>query len=128
MRARIELMLCGAAGMALAALLYWLALRAQGVLSFLLFSSAANFVIFWILLLVSLAEIFVMTVGLRRLAARLPARLLCLIAGGYVSFAGVYALLYALFVPDLRGIQILAALGLARGFTLLLIFPVAQTK
>lgn len=128
MRARIELALCGAAGVALAALLYWLALWAQGALSFLLLISGAGFVIFWMLLLVSLAELFVMTIGLRRLAARWPVRLLCLIAVGYVGFAGVYALLYALFVPDLRGIQILAALSLARWLTLWLIIPVAQTK
>ncbi len=128
MRARIELALCGAAGVALAALLYWLALWAQGALSFLLLISGAGFVIFWMLLLVSLAELFVMTIGLRRLAARWPVRFLCLIAVGYVGFVGVYALLYALFVPDLRGIQILAALSLARWLTLWLIIPVAQTK
>lgn len=125
---RILLLLSGAAGIVFAALLYWLAVLLQGALSFLLLIPSAGFVIFGLLLLVSLFEIFVMTAGLRRLAARLPNNLLYLIAAGYVGFAGVYALLYGLLVPDERGIQILAALCIVRWFTLFLVHPVSQTK
>ncbi|MCG3140326.1 MAG: hypothetical protein HDKAJFGB_01372 [Anaerolineae bacterium] len=128
MQTRIFLTLAGAAGMVLAALFYFLAEYAQGALSFLLLLPSAGFVIFGLLLFISFGEIFVMTAGLRRLAARLPTRLLYLVAAGYVAFAGAYALLYALLVPDPRGIQILAALCLARWFTLFLIAPLSQTK
>ncbi len=128
MYARFFLLLSGAAGLGLVALFYFFALFAQGALHFLLLIPSAGFAIFGLLLFVAGAEILVMAVGLRRLAARLPRRLLYLVAAGYVGFAGVYALLYALLVPDPRGIQILAALGLVRWFTLFFVAPVLQTK
>lgn len=105
----------------LAALLYFFATRVQGALSFLVLIPAAGIVLFGVLLLVSCVEIFVMTAALVRLAASLPDNLLYLIAAGYVAFASIYALVYALLVPDLRGIQILAALCVVRWFTLLLV-------
>jgi hypothetical protein len=128
MQTRFWLMLAGAGGMGLAAFFYFFATRVQGALSFLLLIPSAGFVFFWLLLLVSVGEIFVMTGALRRLAARLPPRLVYLVAASYVAFAGVYALLYALFVPDAHGIQILAALCFVRWLTLFLIHPISQTK
>lgn len=128
MSTQLWLMLAGAGGMVLAALFYFFATRVQGALSFLLLIPSAGFVIFWLLLFVSFVEIFVMTGALRRLAPRLPPRMVYLVAAAYVGFAGGYALLYALFVPDTRGIQVLAALCIVRWFTLLLIPPLSQTK
>lgn len=128
MRARFLLWLCGAAGLVLAALLYFGAMLVQGALGFLLLIPSAGAVLFALLFVVSLVELFVMTVALRQLAAYLPNRLLYLVAAGYVAFAGVYAFLYALLVPDPRGIQFLAALCIARWLTLLFIHPVPQTK
>lgn len=118
---RILLLVFGAAGIFLAALFYFLALRVQGALKSLLLIADAGIVIFVLLLLVSLIEIGVMTLALTRLAKELPFRMICLIAGGYVSFAGVYAVVYALLVPNARGTQILAALCVVRWFTLWLI-------
>jgi|SRR5581483_140330 hypothetical protein len=128
MRARFLLGLCGAVGLVLAALLYFGATRVPGALGFLLLVPSAGAVLFALLCLVSLVEIFVMTVALKQLAAYLPNRLLYVAAAGYVAFAGVYAFLYALLVPDLRGIQFLAALCIARWLTLLFIHPISQTK
>ncbi len=118
---RILLWVFGAAGIFLTALFYFLALRVQGALKFLLLLPDAGIVIFVLLLLVSLIEIAVMTFALRRLAKLVPFRMLCVIAGGYVAFAGMYAVVYALLVPETRGIQILAALCVVRWFTLWLI-------
>ncbi|MBI4673877.1 MAG: hypothetical protein HY741_19700 [Chloroflexi bacterium] len=128
MHARFFLLLSGAAGLGLAALLYFLAALAPGVLSFLILIPAAGIVILVLLVFVSLIEIVVMTTALVRLAPHLPNPLLYVFAMGYVAFAGVYAQLYALLVPDVRGIQILAALCLVRWLTLLLVHPAAQTK
>ena len=126
MNARILLLLFGAAGIVLAALLYFLATLAQGALSFLILIPAAGIVIFVLLLCISLVEIVVMTIALTRLATSLPNNLLNLIAMCYVAFASMYALVYALLVPDLRGIQILAALCVVRWFTLLLVRPLTR--
>jgi hypothetical protein len=123
MRARFLLGLCGAAGLVLAALLYCGATRVQGALGFLLLVPSAGAVLLALLFLISLVEIFVMTLALKQLAACLPWRLLCVAATGYVAFAGVYAFLYALLVPDPRGVQWLAALSVARWLTLLLLAP-----
>lgn len=121
-------MFSGAAGLVLAALPYSVAILAQGSLSGLLLIPSAGFVLFWLLLLVSLVEIGVMTAALARLVSGLNHIFLYLVAAAYVGFAGVYALFYALLVPDVHGIQILAALSIVRWFTLLAVHPVSQTK
>lgn len=128
MRARSVLLLAGAAGLVLAALIYLVARRVQGAFSFLILIPAASFIFFLLLWCIALVEIVVMTYALRRLAAQLPGHWLNLIAVGYVAFASVYALTYALLVPDERGIQILAAFCVVRWFTLFFIAPVSQTK
>jgi len=128
MRARILLLLSGAAGLVLAALLYFLAALAQGALSFLILIPSTGIVIFALLLFVACVEILVMTAALARLGASLPSKLLYLVAAGYVAFASAYAIVYALLVPDLRGVQILAALCLARWLTLLLVRPAPLTQ
>ncbi len=115
---RTLLLLSGAAGILLAALFYWLAMENAGVLKFLILISEAAIVIFLLLLAVALLEIGVMSLVLVKFATALPLVFLCLIAAGYVAFAGVYALFYALLVPDPLGIQVLAALCLVRWFML----------
>ncbi len=121
MKQRVFLWLSGAAGIVLAALFYLLALQLQGALKTLLLIPDAGFVIFVLLLLVSVIELAVMTFALRHLAKQLPFRLICLIAAGYVAFAGVYAIGYAMIVPDARGSLVLAALCVVRWFTLFLV-------
>ena len=118
MKTRLFLSLAGAAGIVLAALFYFCALQAQGALKFLLLIADAGVVIFVLLLLVSLIEIGAMTFALMRLAKQLTFRMIALIAAGYVAFAGVYAIGYALLVPDVRGTQILAVFCVVRWFTL----------
>lgn len=118
--ARVGLVGCGAAGMVLAALFYFVAAQVQGALAFLLMTREAGIVIFAIFLGVSLVEIGVMPIALRRLAVRLPPKLWCVTAAGYVAFAGVYAIGYALLVEDARGIQILSALAGVRWLQLAL--------
>lgn len=115
---RIFLLLAGAAGIVLAALFYFFALQLQGALKFLLLLPEAGIVIFGLLLGVSALEIGAMTFALRKLAEQLPPVMVCAIAVGYVAFAGVYAIGYALLVPDVRGLQILAALAFVRWLTL----------
>ncbi len=122
------MMLFGAAGLILAALYYFSALQMQGALSFLLLIQEAGFVIFILMFAVSLVEIVVMMIALLRLVARVSMLILGLVAAAYVSFAGVYAIGYALLVPDLRGIQFLAAFAFVRWLTLLLIRPAYKTK
>ena len=128
MRSKVFLMLSGAAGIVLAALIYFLALRVQGLLSFLVLLPSLGFVLLYLLLFVSLVEIAAMTYGLRRLAPGLPGRMLYLFAAGYVAFASVYAFVYALLVPDPTGILLLASLCVVRWLTLLFLHPVSQTK
>ena len=128
MRARLFLLLSGAAGLVLAALICLVAWRVQGALSFFVLLSSASFVILLLLIFVSLFDIAVMTLALRKLAPAVPPQMLHLIAASYVAFAAVYALLYALLVPDAQGILFLAALAIVRWFTLLLVSPVSQTK
>ena len=128
MRSKVFLMLSGAAGIVLAALIYFIALRVQGVLSFLVLLPSLGFVLLYLLLFISLVEIAAMTFGLRRLAPGLPNRMLNFFAAGYVAFASVYALVYALLVPDPTGILLLASLCVLRWFTLYFLHPVSQTK
>ncbi len=128
MRAKIFLMLAGAAGAALAALIYFVALRVQGLLSFLVLLPSFGFVLLYLLLFVSLVEIAAMTYGLRRLAPGLPVRILYFFAAGYVAFASVYAFVYALLVPDPTGILLLASLCVVRWLSLFFVPPVSQTK
>lgn len=128
MPTRIFLLLSGAVGLVLAALLYFIALNVQGWLNFLIFVPDAGIVFFLLLLGVALLEIGVMLFGLQRIASGLPNVVLYGVAAGYVAFAGVYALLYALLVIDERGIQFLAALAVVRWLTLWFIRPVPLTK
>lgn len=108
----------GAAGLVLAALFYLVAIEVDGALRVLVMIPDAGIVIFLILLAISLLEISVMMSGMSLLSNRLPPLLLCLIAGGYVAFAGVYALVYGLLVRDPRGILALAGLAVVRWVTL----------
>jgi len=121
MTTRLSFLLSGAAGLILAALLYFIAVELRGASSFIVLIPEAGLVIFAILLFISLAEIIVMIFSLKRLASQLPPCLLNLLAAVYVGFAGVYALFYALLVNELRGIQLLAALSLVRWLALFLI-------
>ncbi|HZQ06269.1 MAG TPA: hypothetical protein VFD70_06780 [Anaerolineae bacterium] len=118
MNARLSLLLFGAAGLLVAALLYFITAQIRGALSFVILTPEAGIVIFAILLFISLAEIVVMIFTLNRLARQLPPRLLNLLATIYVAFAGVYALFYAVLANELRGIQLLAALSFLRWLTL----------
>lgn len=118
MSRRFLVLLSGAAGLVLAALFYLVAAEIDGALRVLVMIPDAGIVIFLILLGVSLFEIAVMMYALATLAMRLPLVVVCAMAGGYVAFAGVYALVYGLFVPDLRGMQVLAGLALVRWITL----------
>lgn len=128
MNARALLLFAGAVGLGLAALFYLLALAVQGTLSFVLLLPEAVIVIFVGLLLISLLEIAVMIWALRRVENQFPFWVLCLLAASYVAFAGAYAFGYAPFAPELRGIQLLAALAFVRWLSLLLIRPTRQTK
>lgn len=121
MNKRILLLLAGAVGIIVAALFCFLALYIQGALQFLVLLPNAGIVFFLLLLAVSLFEIAVMTMALRRFAKQFPFGMVCLIAAGYVGFAGIYALLYALLVPDTRGIEILTAFCFVRWATLFLV-------
>lgn len=118
MSRRFAVLLTGAAGLVLAALFYLVAAELDGALRVLVMIPDAGIVLFLILLGISLLEIAVMIYALASLAPRLPLMFLCVVCGGYVAFAGVYALLYGLFVPDLRGMQALAGLAFVRWVTL----------
>lgn len=118
MSRRFSVLLTGAAGLILAALFYLVAAEIDGALRVLVMIPDAGIVLFLILLGVSLLEIAVMMYALATLGPRLPLTILCFIAGGYVAFAGVYALVYGFLVPDLRGVQVLAGLALVRWVTL----------
>jgi hypothetical protein len=117
----------GAAGLGLAAIFHFAALSLQEKLSFLLLLPAGGAVIFVLLSGISLLETGLMLLALRRFAAQLPLRFLGAACALYVSFAGVYALGYALLAADARGIQLLSALAVVRVGTLVFI-PIAQTK
>lgn len=121
MKQRVLLLLSGAVGIFLTALFYFIALQIQGALSILVLIPSASSVIFVLILLVALVEIGVMTFALGQLARQLRPVYLYWIAAGYVSFAGVYALGYALFVADVQGIQILCGLAFLRWLTLLFV-------
>ncbi|MCC7162864.1 MAG: hypothetical protein IT331_10260 [Anaerolineae bacterium] len=118
MSPRWSVLITGAVGLVLAALFYLLAAEMNGALRVLIMIPDASIVIFLILLAISLLEIALMMYALASLAARVPVLFLCVIAGGYVAFAGVYTLMYGLFVPDARGMQALAGLALVRWLTL----------
>jgi len=60
----------------------------------------------------------VMTLTLRKVGWHLGKRVLLSAVAGYVAFAGVYALVYALLVPDPQGIFLLASLCVVRWVTL----------
>ncbi len=115
----MPLLVAGAAGLVLAALFSWAALQLQGLLDPGL--PQARMVLFAILFLISLLEIAVMTAGLRQLAPKLARGTLNLFALGYVAFAGLYAILYALLVPDALGIMVLAGMSVLRWLSLLLV-------
>lgn len=118
MSRRFTVLLTGAVGLVLAALFYLVAAEVDGALRVLVMIPDAGILIFLILLGVSLFEIAVMMYALATFTTRLPLSVLGAVAGGYVAFAGVYALVYGLFVPDLRGMQALAGLALVRWVTL----------
>lgn len=118
MSARLAFLLSGAVGLVLTALLYFAGVALHGILGFLVLLPQYNFTLFIILLFVAFVETIVMALGLQRLVWRLPNQLLNLLAAGYVGFAGVYALLYALFVNDPLGVQLLAGLGIIRWLAL----------
>ena len=118
MRARLGFILSGAVGLVLTALLYFLAVFLHGMLGFLVLIPQYSIVLFIIVLFFAFAETIVMALGLKRLMWRLPNRILNFFAAGYVGFEGVYALLYALFVNDMLGVQLLAALSIVRWLAL----------
>lgn len=107
--------------MVLAALLAWFAVQVQGALAGFILLPGTGLVFFVLLAGVSVLEILVMTLTLRQVGWQLGTRVLSLAAVGYVAFAGVYAILYALLAADPRGILALASLCGVRWLTLWLL-------
>jgi hypothetical protein len=86
------MMISGAVGTGLAALLYFLATRLGGALRAFVPTPEAQVVIFVILLVIALAEMPITVFALRTLRASTVSRLMLhTLNGGYVAFAAVYA-------------------------------------
>jgi hypothetical protein len=107
--------LSGAVGILLAALVYFLAKRANGALSMVIPVREAEIVIFAVLLMISLLEMPVMIVGLRQLRAASVSRVLAYAANTFfVAFAAVYAALQVLFFGESNYSDLLAGLSVLR--------------
>ncbi len=115
MRARGILFLSGAVGVALAALLYFLAMQIAVMIGPLLPLRAVEIVVFVILIGVALVEMPVMIFGLRTMRTqRVPSLLFYAVNAFYIAFAAIYALVQAvLFGPSVWSL-VLVALCLVR--------------
>ncbi len=93
MNERLKLFLSGAVGVALAALVYFVAMQASGLLGQLIAVREAELLIFFILLAFALVEMPVMVFGLRTMRAQRVRPLLFYgVNVVYVGFAAFYAL------------------------------------
>lgn len=105
----------GAAGLVVAALIYFGALGLRGALSGILPNGLAGTIIFFILLVVSILEIGVMVLALRQmLSARLEREFIYALNLIYVAFASVYAAIFLILVGDTSLGVVLAGLSLVR--------------
>ncbi len=119
MRTRSRLMGSGAVGIALAALVYFLAARADGSLHGVLVGRVplpvTQAVVFVILLGVSLVEIPVMIFGLRTMCAgKARTAMVYSVNALYVAFASAYALLMVLLFGESNFSALLAGLSAVR--------------
>ncbi len=115
MRPRPALALSGAVGVALAALVYFLATRVGSVLRSLVALREAEVIIFIILLVISLIEMPVMIFGLRTLFREKVSTLFVYAVNGiYVGFASFYAAILVLLFGESNLSVLLAGLSLAR--------------
>ena len=117
---RRTLFISGVLGLTANLLLTLLALALHGMDRLPAFASLpawGNLMLFFLLGGFSLAEIPIMLFSLSKLAAdpKGPPRTLLFAANAlYVSFAAVYAGIYALFARDFASVALLSALGLVR--------------
>ncbi len=108
------ILISGAAGILLAALIYLLSISTGGLLRSLALP-AAEFLVFAVLFVVALVEMPVMLFALRTLdARRLPPLLLYGVNMGYIAFASVYALIQVALFGESTWSLALVALSLVR--------------
>ena len=101
MKLRLALVLSGAVGMVLAALLYFLATRVGGILHILVFIREEEIIIFVILLAVALVEMPVMAFGLHTLlGSNMQRRFVYGVNALYVAFAAFYAIILVLLFGE----------------------------
>lgn len=120
-------MICGAAGLGIAALFYFVALQVLGMLEYLPPIPEAGIVVFLLILGVALLESGAVILVLIRLATLAHSILLFWITAGFVGFAGVYTLAYGLFASDVRGVQVFAGLAVVR-WVVVVILPLGRMK
>ena len=114
-KSQLGLLLSGAVGVALAALIYFAASNVRGALSFLLPLPFTGLVIFLILFAVSSLELIMMVAGLRILkASGFRMEFIYALNALYVAFAAVYAALFLVLVGESNLGLLLAALSLVR--------------
>ncbi len=115
MKERRALALSGAAGVALAALVYFLAARLGGLLRSWPSVREAEVIVFVILCVFALAEIPVMVFGLRTLYREKVSRIFIYVANGlYVAFAAFYAAVLVVLFGESNLSALLVSLSLAR--------------
>ncbi len=115
MKERQALALSGAAGVALAALVYFLAARMGGWLRSWTSAGQAEVIVFVILLVFALLEIPLMVFGLRTLYREKVSRLFVYVANGfYVAFASFYAAVLVVLFGESNLAMLLVSLSLAR--------------
>src|SRR4051794_10359904 len=90
LKARIWLMVYGAAGLVLAALFYFAALEIHGVLEYLPLVPEQGIIIFLLFLGLEFLEMGGTVFGMMWLAARVPMVVLDVIAPVYVALGGIY--------------------------------------
>lgn len=111
----IRVTLAGLAGLVAGGLIYWGGVAVAGRIEALL-SPAGALIAFVVILGLSLAEMPFMVFGLRQMArsAHTPRPLLAGIFALYVAFASVYAAIFVMLTGQVLWGLVLAALGLAR--------------
>ncbi|MGB8646428.1 MAG: hypothetical protein WCF84_14410 [Anaerolineae bacterium] len=108
------ILISGAAGILLAALIYFLSIPMGGLLRFLVLSDA-EFYVFVVLFAVALVEMPVMVLALRVMRSRrMPPFLVYGANAGYVAFAAVYALIQVAFFGESTWSMVLVALCIVR--------------